>query len=124
MSASGQNHSPFSSRPWFAFAAMTLGIAAMAFGAYTVENRNAFTTRILRATPATPPPAVSKADLPSATDPASIKPLTLDEVKITAKPVRRPVHATVSKVACVENWRSLETGPADRQVREFCPAPK
>ncbi len=122
MSALGQNHSPFISRPWFVALAMTLGATAMALGAYTVENPHAFTTKILRATP-TPPPAnvASKGELSPTTEPPKASPLVLEAVRITARPTRHH-HAATNTNGCVPSWRELASGPAERQVREFCPA--
>lgn len=122
MPALGQNHSPFISRPWFVALAMTLGATAMAFGAYTVENPHAFTTKILRATPAPAPENLAnKAKRSPAAEPPKASPLVLDPVRITARPT--PHHrAATNTNGCVPNWRGLASGPAERQVREFCPA--
>jgi hypothetical protein len=115
---------PLSSRPWFVIAAMSLGVTAMAFGAYTVENPRAFTTRILRATPAPMLANASWTPISPATESRKASPVTLSEVTITARPSRLPHRPIVNDNTCTEGWRSLATGPAERQVRTFCPTPR
>jgi hypothetical protein len=121
MSGMGQNHSPYSARPWFIALAMTLGVSAMAFGAYTVENPNAFTTKTSGPMAVQPPPNAGNRGPAPATEIPKDSPLTLDAVKITARLSRRQGRPIQNPNACAPDWRELASGPAARQVREFCP---
>jgi hypothetical protein len=124
MSALFHNRRPISSRPWFAALAMTIGVSAMAFGAYTAENPDAFTSKTVPATRAPVQPDIArKVEL----SPASVQPetptLILNAVRIMAKPTRRQVQKANLANACTQTWRSLAAGPTTQQVREFCLEP-
>jgi hypothetical protein len=109
------------SQPWVAAAAMTLGVSTLAFGAYTVLNPDAFTSKTHfqpeRATPA-PHAAQSKVN----TIAASEAPIVLDEVRIFGRGHRASMKSAVAPLNCEHTWHSLASGPASRSVREFCPA--
>ncbi len=111
-------------RPWFSALAMTIGVSAMAFGAYTAENPDAFTSKTVPATRTPVQPAIAwKVEL----SPASVQPETptiiLNAVRIMAKPTHRQVQKANLANACTQTWRSLAAGPTTQQVREFCPEP-
>jgi hypothetical protein len=121
MSASGNRRSPLISRPWFVAFAVVLGVTSMAFAGYMTEHPLAFTSAKL------PSPTQAKqaseptvAALPKAAEPESMV-ISLPEVRITSAP--SPNKAVQAEDCTPTNWRALETGPATREVRGFCPIP-
>jgi hypothetical protein len=121
MSPLGKFRSPLFSRPWFAALVMTVGVSAMAFGAYYAENPPTFSSKTVH-TASAPVPAdvVHKAEIASAPVPREIPTINLDEMRIVGTAThRRPAKPSLAS-ACTPGWRTLEIGPATQQVRELC----
>ncbi len=122
MSALDQLRPPISTRPWFAALALTVGVSAMAFGAYTAGNPVAFSRKTVSATSAlTHASATREAVHSPAMQHPNTQVIVLDDVRITGKATRRKAPKLFRADTCAPNWRSLATGPTTRQVREFCP---
>jgi hypothetical protein len=109
------------SQPWVAAAAMTLGVSTLAFGAYTILNPDAFTSKThLQPERATPAAHAAQSKLNAIA--ASEAPIVLDEVRIFGRAHRASMKSAVSPLDCENTWHSLASGPASRTVRGFCPA--
>jgi hypothetical protein len=123
MSTSLRSARPLLSRPWFAVLSLTVGMSTAAFAAYTVENPYAFTSPH----PLPAPKTERFAAVPRAPETAVEAP---HEVRIELDPMRIVGHANPRLVTtartpdtCNPAWHAMNTGPANRAVRELCPTP-
>lgn len=122
MSNRATNSHRYLSNPWVAAAAMTLGFSAIALGAYTVEDPNAF-THARRLEPAQDRSVKINGRVESSATTDLTSPLVLDEVRIVGRAQTTADKTATTSEDCQQEWRSMASGPAARTVRGFCPAP-
>lgn len=125
MSPSRKIRSSIISRPWFAAFAMAFGISTMAVAGYVTEKPLAFTSNLASsASSPTKVAAAHQAALPDSVPETAPLVINVPEMRIESNSSHRMTRKTAQVDACIPTgWRSLETGPATRQVRGFCSIP-